>query len=183
MMLFAIHTYRTHQNYFMMCIIAGLNARLIAKRLFHLNEWFFAFRHLTNTHTHTRIPIYAIVYEYRTFHLQHSCIDTQSGTHPPIYKIPCDSILTSWISYSNRINESLLTVWQPFTWYSVHPIRNITHVSFCCWTIYLEMPAHFWSLKINVKVLLIEAFALEPVCWLFLIVIGPCRISWNVKGL
>lgn len=28
----------THQNYFMMCIIAELNARLMAKRLFHLNE-------------------------------------------------------------------------------------------------------------------------------------------------
>lgn len=50
MMLFAIHTYRSQQNYFTMCIIAGLNARLIAKRLFHFNEWFFALPSLTYTH-------------------------------------------------------------------------------------------------------------------------------------
>lgn len=113
----------------MMCIIARLNARLIAKRLFHLNEWFFAF------HPHTHIGNRTISYTLSIHRMAFVHISTPKHTHTHTHIIRsynCNhqfhafSMATPRISYSNRINESLLTVYiNCFTvWF--HLKRHVT---------------------------------------------------------
>lgn len=135
MMLFAIHTYTTHQNYFMMCIIARLNARLIAKRLFHLNEWFFAFYPLIHTHTHT-LKSSNLLHIIHTNIVWHSNISTRTyhtflqlqNIYLSIYGMRSPLRLPR-ISYSNCINESLLTVYQLF--HCDIPVETVTWRGLC----------------------------------------------------